>query len=167
MLIKYFMKKIILVRHAKSSWEHDVIDHERPLNERGGKDANLVSIELKKSYLSVDLVFSSDAMRAKTTANIFISNLGINSSIVHLNHDLYDFSGANLTEVIKTCDDSVNKLMLFGHNHAITAFVNTYGSSYIDNVPTSGVVVIEFDITNWKNLNKGKTIQTLFPRDLK
>ena len=161
------MKRIILVRHAKSSWKHNVIDHERPLNERGFKDANLVSISLKERSLNIDLVLSSDAMRAKTTANIFISNLNIDRSIVHLNHELYDFSGTNLIEVIKACDDSVNTLMLFGHNHAITAFVNTYGDSYIDNVPTSGVVVIEFEIINWVKLNTGKTIQTLFPRDLK
>lgn len=161
------MKKIILVRHAKSSWKHNVIDHERPLNERGLKDANLVSIALKERSLNIDLVLSSDAMRAKTTANIFVSNLNIDRSIVHLNHELYDFSGTNLIEVIKACDGPVNTLMLFGHNHAMTAFVNTYGDSYIDNVPTSGVVVIEFDIINWKELNKGKTIQTLFPRDLK
>lgn len=161
------MKKIILVRHAKSSWKHNVIDHERPLNERGFKDANLVSVHLKESNLNIDLVLSSDAMRAKTTANIFISNLGIDTNMIHLNHQLYDFSGTNLIEVIKTCKDSVNTLMLFGHNHAITAFVNTYGNNYIDNVPTSGVVIIEFDIPNWNNLNKGNTIKTLFPRDLK
>jgi phosphohistidine phosphatase len=57
--------------------------------------------------------------------------------------------------------------MVFGHNHAITAFVNAYGSVYIDNVPTCGVVIIDFDINNWKDLNKGKTVKTLFPRDLK
>ncbi|MDO5971497.1 histidine phosphatase family protein [Flavivirga aquimarina] len=161
------MKKIILVRHAKSSWKHNVIDHERPLNERGIKDAHLVSVNLKESNINIDLVLSSDAMRAKTTANIFISNLGIDSNIAHLNHKLYDFSGTDLVEVIRTCDDSINTLMLFGHNHAITAFANTYGSSYIDNVPTTGVVIMEFNITDWKNLNKGKTVQTLFPRDFK
>lgn len=161
------MKKTILVRHAKSSWKHNVIDHERPLNERGYKDANLVSTNLKESNLDINLVLSSDAIRAKTTANIFVSNLGIDSKIVHLNHELYDFSGINLVEVVKACDNSVDTLMVFGHNHAITAFANTYGDNYIENVPTSGVVIIEFDIENWKHLNKGKTIKTLFPRDLK
>ncbi|AUP77206.1 SixA phosphatase family protein [Flavivirga eckloniae] len=161
------MKKLILVRHAKSSWKHNVIDHERPLNDRGFKDANLVSNHLKENDLGVDLVLSSDAMRAKTTANIFISNLGIDTGIAHLNHELYDFSGSNLIAVIKACDNAVNTLMLFGHNHAITAFVNTYGDRYVDNVPTSGAVFIEFDMDAWKNLDKGKTVKILFPRDLK
>tara|TARA_R110002096_G_scaffold236941_2_gene427722 strand:+ start:596 stop:1081 length:486 start_codon:yes stop_codon:yes gene_type:complete len=161
------MKQLILVRHAKSSWKHDVIDHERPLKNRGFNDAEIVSNYLKNSALNVDLVLSSDAMRAKTTAGIFISNLEINEEIFNLNHDLYDFSGENLVKTIKQCDDKITNLMVFGHNHAITAFVNTFGNTYINNVPTSGVVVIEFKINSWKNLNKGKTTKIVFPRDLK
>ncbi|GAA4944383.1 histidine phosphatase family protein [Algibacter agarivorans] len=161
------MKKIIIVRHAKSSWEHNVTDHERPLNDRGYSDANLVSSHFKDNSLNIDFVISSDAMRTKTTANIFISNLNIDKNIFRLNHDLYDFSGSNLVEVVKRCEDSIDNLMVFGHNHAITAFVNTYGDSYIDNVPTCGVVIIAFDIKSWNNLKSGSTIKTLFPRDLK
>lgn len=161
------MKKIIIVRHAKSSWKHDVIDHERPLNNRGNSDANLVSNYFSENGLNVDFVISSDAIRTKSTANIFISNLNIDKSIFHLNHDLYDFSGSNLVKVIKGCNDSIDNLMVFGHNHAITAFVNTYGDSYIDNVPTCGVVIIAFDIESWKDLKSGSTIKILFPRDLK
>ncbi|ULC58111.1 histidine phosphatase family protein [Flaviramulus sp. BrNp1-15] len=161
------MKKLILVRHAKSSWEHDVIDHERPLNKRGVNDANLVSKKISKNDLKIDMVLSSDAMRAKTTADIFVANLNIDKTIFSLNHDLYDFAGNDLLRVIKSCDNSVNNLMVFGHNHAITGFVNTHGSISIDNVPTSGVTIIEFDIDNWKDLKKGKTTKTLFPRDLK
>jgi len=162
------MKKLILVRHAKSSWKHDVIDHERPLKSRGFNDAEIVSKHLKNSeLLNIDLVLSSDAMRAKTTAGIFVSNLEISQEIFNLNHDLYDFSGENLIKTIKQCDDNISNLMIFGHNHALTAFVNTFGSIYIDNVPTSGVVFIEFEINSWKNLTQGKTTKTLFPRNLK
>jgi phosphohistidine phosphatase len=161
------MKKIIIVRHAKSSWEYDVIDHERPLNNRGIEDARMVSIELIGHKLNPDLILSSDAMRAKTTASIFVKNLNFNNNTVHLNHDLYDFSGHNLLKVIKNCDDSIKTLMVFGHNHAITAFVNSYGNKNIDNVPTSGVVILTFEIENWKDLKPGKTALTVFPRDLK
>lgn len=161
------MKTLILVRHAKSSWEFNVMDHERPLNERGINDANNISNTLDLSNLHLDMVLSSDSVRTKTTAKIFISNLNIDETIVHFNHNLYDFSGSNLLDVIQKCDETINTLMIFGHNHAITAFVNTYGDIRMDNVPTCGVVVIEFDINNWKDLNKGKTKKTLFPRDLK
>ncbi|UKM64131.1 histidine phosphatase family protein [Flavobacteriaceae bacterium GSB9] len=161
------MKKLILIRHAKSSWEHNVIDHERPLKTRGFNDADIVSKNIKKKNFNIDFVLSSDALRAKTTAKIFIKNLGIKENIIELNHDLYDFSGENLTQTIKNCDDIVNSLMVFGHNHAITAFVNTYGDQYIVNVPTTGVVVLQFDIKKWANLKPGKTVMTLFPKDLK
>lgn len=161
------MKKLIIVRHAKSSWEHDVIDHERPLNNRGIQDAKNVSKGLIDLDLNPDIILSSDAVRAKTTASIFLENLNFNNDSIYLNHDLYDFSGQNLMKVIKNSKDSMNTLMIFGHNHAITAFVNTYGNEIIDNVPTSGVVILEFDIENWKNLKPGKTTSFLFPRDLK
>lgn len=161
------MKKLILVRHAKSSWEHNVIDHERPLKERGYEDANLVSNYLVEKNIKVDQVFSSDATRAKKTANIFIDNLKIDKRIVQLVHELYDFSGQNVIDVIKNSDSSINTLMIFGHNHAITAIANRFGDQYVANVPTSGVVILEFDIDNWADLKTGKTLMLLFPRDLK
>ncbi len=161
------MKKLIIVRHAKSSWKFNVIDHERPLNERGITDAHLVARSLKEFGVNLDMLISSDAVRAKTTAEIFISELKINQNCIHFNHDLYDFSGSNLVQVIKECDSSINNLMVFGHNHAITAFVNTNGDTFIDNVPTCGVTIIDFDIDNWEDLNKGTTLKTIFPKDLK
>ncbi|NJX15443.1 SixA phosphatase family protein [Tamlana crocina] len=161
------MKELILVRHAKSSWEYDVIDHERPLKKRGFNDANLVSNHLKNENFNIDLVISSDAVRAKTTAEIFIENLNISNDIVQFEHNLYDFSGELLTQVIKNCNDAVDRLMVFGHNHAITAFVNTFGDKYIVNVPTTGTVILQFDINSWDDLKLGKTIMTIFPKDLK
>lgn len=163
---RIFMKKLILVRHAKSSWKHNVIDHERPLNNRGVNDANTVSKRLVDKVLDVNLLLSSDAIRAKNTADIFISNLGISKKDVFFNHDLYDFEGRGLLRVIENCDNSIKNLMIFGHNNAITAFVNTYGNQYVDNVPTSGVVIIEFNIKEWSDLKQGKTMFTLFPKDL-
>ena len=142
------MKKLTLIRHAKSSWEHDVIDHERPLNDKGFNDANNLSGYLKNKNIIIDVVLSSDAIRAKTTADIFLKNLKIDASLMQLNHDLYDFSGSNLIKVVKSCNNNVNSLMVFGHNHAITAFVNTFANKFIDNVPTCGVVTIEFEIDN-------------------
>ncbi|MCF7560637.1 histidine phosphatase family protein [Sabulilitoribacter multivorans] len=161
------MKNIIIVRHAKSSWEFNVSDHERPLKSRGVNDANLVSKAFKESNTAIDLVISSDAVRARTTADIFVNTLKISDYMVSLNHDLYDFSGNDLINVIKSVRNSVNNLMLFGHNHAITYFVNSFGDLYIDNVPTCGLVALQFDIENWSDLRKGKTIKTIFPRDLK
>ena len=161
------MKKLIIVRHAKSSWEYDVIDHERPLTERGITDAGVVSTTLKKMSFSPDFVITSDALRAKSTADIFVANLNISSDIFKQSHELYDFSGEKLLSVIRGIDNTFSSVMVFGHNHALTYFVNTFGNKYIDNVPTSGVVIIEFDIDDWKYLTKGNTVKTIFPRDFR
>ncbi len=160
------MKRLFLVRHAKSSWEYNVSDYERPLNARGFKDAQLVSNELI-GHLNPEIVLSSDAMRAKTTANIFMTNLKVNEKIFKLNHSLYDFSGKNVLEVIKNVENSISELLIFGHNNAITSIVNSYGNLHINNVPTCGVVGIEFESDTWKDIERGITIKTLFPRDLK
>ncbi len=164
---RVFMKKLILIRHAKSSWKYDVIDHQRPLNNRGETDVELVSNHLADSLSAPDLVMASDAVRTRSTASVFIKNLNIKKDIVQFSYDLYDFSGENLVKTIKRCNDDVSTLMLFGHNHAITSFANAYGDRYIENVPTCGVVVIEFNIDAWEDLNQGKTLRTVFPKDLK
>ncbi len=161
------MKKLILVRHAKSSWKHDLSDINRPLKERGFNDARLVAETFDTYNFQIDAVLSSDAVRAMTTAEIFKDVLKISEIDFSLKHALYDFSGESLVNVIKNCNNNIDSLMIFGHNYALTNFVNSYGSKYIDNVPTSGVVVINFDITDWGQLKKGKTILTLFPKELK
>jgi hypothetical protein len=71
-----------------------------------------------------------------------------------------------LEKEIKKCDNFVNKLILFGHNEAITNFVNKFGGEYIFNVPTSGLVFIEFEIDNWDNINQGKIIKKIFPKEI-
>ncbi len=160
-------KQLTIIRHAKSSWEHDVIDHERPLKERGIADANLMAKALRKLNLKPDAIQISDAKRTTSTAALILPELEVSNAEINYEHKLYDFSGELLLEVIKGCDAAVAHLMIFGHNHAITHFVNTFGDRYIENVPTCGVVQLEFQITEWSKITKGRTIKTLFPRDLK
>lgn len=161
------MKRLIIVRHAKSSWEYDVIDHQRPLKNRGRNDALLVSNEFKSYNLKPEIIFSSDAERAKKTAEIFKKVLEIEDSLFLLKPELYDFSGIELLKFIKSIPEDLNFIMIFGHNHAITAFVNEFGNKYTGNVPTSGLTMIEFDIDSWSQLEKGKTLMSIYPRDLK
>lgn len=160
-------KTIYIVRHAKSSWEFDVNDFNRPLKKRGRTDASLISNYLKNNFLNPDLIVSSDAERTQRTAQIYIKNLGLEAIEFKLDNELYDFSGNGVMNIVKSCDDSIDKLMLFGHNYAITNFVNVYGDISIENVPTSGFVEIHFNMNSWKDLKKGKTVRTLFPKDLK
>ncbi len=161
------MKTLYLVRHAKSSWQFDVTDHQRPLNERGLNDAPLVAEYVAETMPKPDLMISSDAVRAKTTAVFFAKAYNIPSQDIVLIHELYDFAGQQLVDQIKKCDNSVDCLMVFGHNNAMTNVVNTYGDRGIDNVPTAGFTAIQFDIDSWKNLKQGKTIALITPKGLK
>ena len=161
------MKNLTLIRHAKSSWEHQVTDFERPLKSRGIKDAKIISSHVKNRIFIPDLILCSDSTRTKSTAEIFIKNLDFQNVGLQFSHDLYNFSVGNLVNKIKNCNDAVNSLMIFGHNHAITDFTNTFGSEHFDNVPTCGLIQIRFNIDSWKNLNKGETLFSVFPKELK
>ncbi len=161
------MKKLILVRHGKSSWEHNLPDDKRPLKKRGILDANLVSKEFKSQKIEPDVVMSSPANRAYSTCKIFSENFVFNLKKVKIINDLYDFQGDQVVKILKETSNSLENIMIFGHNHAFTSICNIFGSVFIENLPTSGLVVIDFDVDSWQDINKGKTVLKLFPRDLK
>lgn len=161
------MKTLYLVRHAKSSWKHDVDDHERPLKQRGENDATLVAEKAKKTITPPQKIISSDAVRALSTAKYFKEALGIEDAAFKLDPELYDFSGQNVMRCIKSLDDELDSVMIVGHNHAFTSIVNMIGNKYIENIPTAGFVMIEFDENKWSDISTGKTKKTIFPRDLK
>ncbi len=161
------MKTLYMVRHAKSSWKYDLPDHQRPLKKRGHNDAELVSAKAKEEHKAPQRIISSDANRAQTTAMYFKKAFGISDDDFLLNHDLYDFSGQSVMEIIKGLDDSLKRVMIVGHNHAFTSIVNMLGDEYIDNLPTSGFVVIKFPVDSWSEITTGKTKTLLFPRHLK
>jgi phosphohistidine phosphatase len=161
------MKTLYLVRHAKSSWKHDVDDHKRPLKTRGENDGILVSRKAKSEIVPPQKIITSDATRALSTAQFFKDALGVSDDNFESNHDLYDFRGQNVMRVIKALDDSLDKVMIVGHNHAFTSLVNMMGNKYIENIPTCGFVMLEFDENSWKDITTGKTVMTIFPRDLK
>ncbi|WP_323788818.1 SixA phosphatase family protein [Psychroserpens sp.] len=161
------MKQLVLIRHAKSSWEYDVNDDERPLNKRGFRDAELVAKSFQSASFAPDIIFSSFANRALSTCKIFMKTLNFEDKILHIKDELYDFGGENVINFITNIDDHYEKVMIFGHNHAFTSICNIFGDQFIDNLPTSGLVVIHFDVTSWQNIKKGITKLTIFPRDLK
>ncbi|XLS27712.1 SixA phosphatase family protein [Flavobacteriaceae bacterium M23B6Z8] len=161
------MKTLTLVRHAKSSWEYQVDDKDRPLNERGVRDAHLVSSHLAESPFIVDAVFSSYANRAMHTCAIFLRNLDIPFTKLTITKELYDFSGQAVFDFLRNLDDSYEKVMIFGHNHAFTHLATTMGDQYFDNLPTSVLVTINFSIDSWANIEKGTTVNIMVPKQLK
>ena len=161
------MKTLILVRHGKSSWEYAVSDKDRPLLERGINDAYLVSSSLNSQNLKIDAIFSSPANRALHTCIIFLRQLGTSFESLEVTDQLYDFSGDEVLGFIENLDNELETVMIFGHNHAFTHIANSLGNTYIENVPTTGLVQLKFDIDNWRSLIKGNTQQTIFPKHLK
>ena len=160
------MKTLYLIRHAKSSWEFDLENHERPLNDRGLADAPKMGAHIREKIAMPQRIVSSDAVRAKTTALLYLKALGIPEDKLELSNKLYDFNGTGLDSFIRSCDDSVDKLMVFGHNNALTYWVNQYGDKAIDNVATAAFTQINFEVKSWKEVDQGKTILYVKPKQL-
>lgn len=161
------MKEIILVRHGKSSWEHNVSDRNRPLIDRGMSDAKIVAYQLLKKSSIPQHIFSSPANRALSTCMIFSKIIGASENSITVVEDLYDFDGENVINFIKKLPNNYNDVMIFGHNHAFTSISNIFGHIFIDNLPTSGLVKLNIDIDHWKDLKKGTTEFIIIPKELK
>jgi len=161
------MKTLYITRHGKSSWEENVEDHQRPLNKRGKLDIVLVSNYVAANFRAPQLIKTSDANRALTTALQFKKVFQTPDDSFIVENSLYDFSGELVLRSIEKTSDDINILMVFGHNYGLTQLVNKLGSKFIDNLPTCGFVQIDFDTDNWKNLAKGKTQAIVFPKHIR
>ena len=98
---------------------------------------------------------------------IFLRNLNFDFEKFQVTNELYDFSGEAALSFLKNLDDKLSTVLIFGHNYAFTSLVNMMGDDYIENLPTSGMAVLEFDITSWKDLKNGRTRQITFPKELR
>jgi phosphohistidine phosphatase len=161
------MKNLILVRHAKSSWEAPLKDIDRPLDQRGIKDAHLVAANCVKYVPSMFVMWSSTAKRASETALIFAQNILYPIESIVFKEELYTFDENHLEKVIKSCSNIFENVILFGHNDAITNFVNKFGDVFISHVPTAGFVSLQFQTDDWKKINKGITQKVIFPKKIK
>ncbi|WP_010229361.1 SixA phosphatase family protein [Gillisia marina] len=161
------MKRLILIRHGKSAWDQNLPDEKRPLKKRGERDGSLVAKSFSATFQKPVTVWSSPAVRALTTAKIFKKELDIEDQDFNVKSSLYTFNSGDLYSQIQNCDPEIDTLMVFGHNPAMTNLVNNLGDSHVDNVPTTGLTVIDFTTNSWENLKNGKTILSLFPKNLR
>ena len=160
------MKSITFIRHAKSSWEFQLPDEKRPLNKRGLFDSEFMSsLDIVKSF-HPEAVFCSSAKRTRETCRAFIKNVVFEESIVSYSDQLYDFSAANLEAFINGIDVKLSKVFVFGHNHALTSLVNQIGDTCIDNIPTCGIVKLNFNTDTWDGCTNGILEYKLFPKNL-
>jgi len=147
------MKTLYLVRHAKSSWKYPHLeDFERPLNKRGRKSAPLMGKILKKLKVTPDLVISSPANRAAMTARIIADKIKYPLEKIRYSEAIYEVSANALIHFIEQIDDTVNKLMVVGHNPALTDLANYFGGKPISNIPTCGAFCVDLDISSWTKI---------------
>lgn len=147
------MKELILVRHAKSSWKDPTLrDHDRPLNKRGKRDAPEMGERLARSGRDPDLMVSSSAVRALDTARAIAGKLGYPCERIAASERLFHAGVAELLQVIQGVDDSVDSLMLFGHNPGLTDLANHIGPREILNMPTCAVLHLRFQADIWSTV---------------
>lgn len=162
------MKKLYIMRHAKSSWKDSTLDDfDRPLNKRGKKDAPLMGSILRKRGVSPDVIISSPASRAKTTAEIVAKEINFTKSIVY-DENIYEASVKNLYHILRVISDKKSSVMLFGHNPALNMLVEEL-VDFNENIPTCGVVEIEFDCKRWSDISydNSKLISFDYPKKFK
>ena len=150
-------RQLFLVRHAKSDWnDASLSDFDRPLNERGKKDAPVMAKKLAERNISIDAFISSPAKRARRTAAIFAKEFNKDKNDVILESPLYGASDNIFYDVIKGADDKFTSIALFSHNPGLTDFANELTEVRIDNIPTSGIFAIKTDAKQWSDFKNAK-----------
>ena len=149
------MKKLILFRHAKSSWSLDVSDRDRPLTEKGIRKTKKISIASQKIFFKTEIFYSSPANRALHTASIIINKLNLSFSNLYIEEDLYTFESSKLIKFIRDIPNSFSNVICVGHNPAFTNATNLLSDTKIEHLPTSSWAEITFSESSWTNISKG------------
>ena len=161
------MKTLYLNRHAKSSWSNPSLDDfSRPLNKRGMRDAPFMGELLSKKVSPPDIIYSSPANRAITTATQIAEAFKYDVDKIVEKHSIYEAAVFDLINIIKSTSDEHDIVMIFGHNPTFTMASNYLTNKFIDNIPTSGFVQINFDFNSWNEVegNSGKLVLFEYPK---
>lgn len=151
------MKQLILVRHAKSDWGNPGLDDfDRPLNERGKKDAPAMAQRLVDKKITIDAFIASPAKRAAKTAKCFAEAFKRKKDDIVFKEKLYLAEPATFFSVIASANDKYNSIAIFSHNFGITNFANMLTDVRIDNIPTCGVFAIKADCNSWADFKEVK-----------
>ena len=160
------MKTLFLGRHAKSSWnDSGLSDFERPLNERGKRDAPEMGRRLAQKHRTADVILCSAAVRARTTAAILAKEWGYEGELL-LEPNLYEASPSQMLDFIQELEDEAKSALVVAHNPTITWLAHLLGNLSIGNVPTCGIVVLKIPCDNWSEVEVGRAelIEFDFPK---
>ncbi len=160
------MKKLLLMRHAKSSWENsDLADFDRPLNERGLQAATFMGEFMRKNDLQPNLIISSPAVRAKQTTKLVTESAQMNCEI-RFDERIYEATPHRLLYVLSEIDGQNNSVMLVGHNPGLEELLKIL-TSEIQPMPTAALAIIELNINDWDEINAGcgDLVNLIRPKD--
>lgn len=152
------MKTLYLMRHAKSSWSFDdLTDHDRPLNERGRDDAPRMGKALADRHIKLDLLISSPAVRALSTAALVAKEIGYPNERIEVQERIYRAEPADLLDIVRKLPDTANAVLLVGHNNTITDFANLLSPNQIEDMSTAAVVCLHLNIDRWQETDRSTT----------
>lgn len=164
------MKNLLLIRHGKSSWNSPGLsDHDRPLNNRGEHDAPQIGAALGQRGVVPDVIYSSTAVRAFSTAKVIAGNLGFSEDSIITDPDIYLASPGTLIRVIQQIDESVETALIFGHNPGMHELaLELSGGELIERFPTLSVARLELDVEYWGEIapGGGLLLEHLYPKML-
>ena len=162
------MKKLILIRHAKSSWSNPVLtDKERPLNNRGLKDAPLMAKLIVREFKTPDLILCSSSKRTRQTVKYFSREWGLDKGEIHYLDALYHASADQLLYLIRRIDEDLESVAIVGHNPGLTFLVDElvrYNTP--DNIPTCGIAILQSESEFWSSFdgNRVSLVKYFFPK---
>lgn len=153
------MKNLILLRHAKSSWDEPGLrDFERPLNSRGLRDAPVMGQRLAARGIQPDRVVASTALRARKTASLVAAELGCEGLISHV-AEIYEASLDELLDVVRDLQDADGSVLLVGHNPGMSELVAALLGSPYENLPTCGMISVNFSVGSWRLIEEGGGVE--------
>ena len=162
------VKKLVLVRHAKSDWsDASVKDFDRALNNQGYQDAPRIGNRLNKMGVKPDIIFSSSALRTRMTSEFICEQIGYDVDKVVYEDELYETSVRTLLNFINQIDNKYDTVMMFGHNPTYTYIAEALSGEAIGNVPTCGALSLTFEIGSWAEVSAGiaKLEWFIYPKD--
>jgi phosphohistidine phosphatase len=154
------MKKIYLLRHAKSSWKKPVSDFQRGLNKRGKRDLPFMADLISSKELDPDVIYASPAKRARKTAEAVAQKLG--EKVVSYDENIYEASYQDLLKLIHAVDNSIHEIFIVGHNPGLNMLAEFLTGKYIKNIPTCALYGMEFKLNSWQEINKATGSEILF-----
>jgi len=154
-------RKLFIVRHGKSSWDHEGLeDIDRPLATRGIRNAGEMAKRLLAKNLLPQLILSSPASRALNTALIMSKSWDLSAENLRIIEALYMADLSEIEQVIAGVSAEIRDLAIFGHNPSFTAYANSFLEFPLDNLPTAGVVILTLESENWDGIGRKHVKET-------